>query len=566
MGAKLTATLQYFGDAYDGATDPNDINGRRLAGSSFMKGFLGNASSETVQLIAGDDSDLDAVRRMIAGAAPEKTVRVVERYNLDKLGDQSVIQSPGPSVEALAYQRLHFGQTAFSLCGLTHTTSGFRLPDPFLNLRTTPVEPWDGLICTAETVKTSLNYRFDAIDEYLRRRFGAPPPPRPQMPVIPLGINTDEFQVTAADRATLRAEIGAADDDIVVSTLARLSPHYKFDPFPIYLAMERAQRQTGRAMHLLFAGFFLGDYADTVFRSGAAQLAPNVKVHFRKADTHDARREALAGSDIFVFAIDSIQETFGLAPVEAMAAGLPVIASDWNGMKDTVTPDVGFRIPTRTVQGRHSKTEALLNEVGFDKTVPYMTLTSGMAEMSVPDFAEKLALLATDGDLRHSLGEAGKRRAAGVYDWSQVIPQYEAFWAELDAIRRAAGRADGARYKGMPSPVAPPVFDFFACYPTRQGFAADITFAAEADAEERLKLVYQTRNYSTVKRSPLNLQAAGEMLRLIAGWEGEAGPTYRDLAAASSHTEEIVEKTLIWLLKYDLIASREQASTAKTAG
>ncbi len=556
MGARLTATLQYFGDAYDGATDPNDINGRRLAGSSFMKGFLGNASSEVVQLLAGDESDLEAVKRMIADVAPGKIVNVVERYNLDKLGDHSVIQLPVPSLEALSYQRMHFGQNAFSICGLTHTTSGFRLPDPFVNLRMTPVEPWDGLICTAETVKTSLTYRFDAIDEYLRRRFAGTPPPRPQMPVIPLGINTDEFQAAVADRATLRAEIGAGDDDIVVSTLARLSPHYKFDPFPIYLAMERAQRQTGKTMHLLFAGFFLGDYSETVFRTGAAQLAPNVKVHFRKADDHDARREALAGSDIFVFAIDSIQETFGLAPIEAMAAGLPVIASDWNGMKDTVTPDVGFRIPTRTVQGRHSKTEALLNEVGFDKTVPYMTLTSGMAEMSVPDFAEKLALLASNGDLRHSLGKAGKRRAAEVYDWSQIIPQYEAFWAELDAMRRAATRAEGARYKDVPSPVAPPVFDFFACYPTTQGFAADVTFAAEPDADARLKLVYQARNYSTVKRSPLNLKAAGEVLRLIGGWTDKAGPTYRDLVGASSHTEEIVEKTLIWLLKYDLIVSR----------
>jgi hypothetical protein len=49
---------------------------------------------------------------------------------------------------------------------------------------------------------------------------------------------------------------------------------------------------------------------------------------------------------MFLFPIDNVQETFGLAPIEAMAAGLPVIVSDWDGMKDTVTPDVGIRIPT----------------------------------------------------------------------------------------------------------------------------------------------------------------------------------------------------------------------------
>ena len=213
MNKRLTATLQYFGEAYDGATDPSNINGRRLAGSSFMKGFLRNASSDVIQLVSGDANDLGPVRQMIADVAPTKTVKVVERFQLNKLGDSSVVLRPGPNVEALAYQLMHFGQSAFSICGLTHTTYGYRLPDPFVNLRMTPVEPWDGLICTAETVKTSLGYWFDAIDEYMRRRFSGTPPPRPQMPVIPLGINTDEFQVTDADRATLRSEIGAAEDE-----------------------------------------------------------------------------------------------------------------------------------------------------------------------------------------------------------------------------------------------------------------------------------------------------------------------------------------------------------------
>ncbi len=560
MGMKITATLQYISEAYAGAATPGDINGRRLAGSSFFKGFLRHTSSDEIQLIGGDKSDLVPVRQLAGDVAPDKRVKVVERFQLDELGDHSVILRPDPDLAKLAYQRLHFGQNAFSICGVTHTTSGYRLPDPFVDLRLTPVEPWDGLICTAETVKTSLEYRLDATDEYLTRRFGGVTPARPQMPVIPLGVNIDEFQVTPRDRSILRAEIGAGDDDIVVSTLARLSPHYKFDPFPIYLAMEKAAQATGKTLHLLFSGFFLGDYADHVFRTGAAQLAPGVKVHFRKADDETTRREALAGSDIFVFAIDSIQETFGLAPIEAMAAGLPVIASDWNGMKDTVSADVGFRIPTRSVRGDFSKTEALLNEVGYDDMVPHMTLMSGMAEMNVPDFAEKIAVLATNDDLRASMGEAGRKRAAQIYDWSQIIPQYEAFWAELDSIRRAAKRSEVDRYKDVPSPVAPPIFDFFACYPTVQSFAPEVRFSLAANAsEDRLKLIYQARNYQTVKRTPLNLKAASEVLGLIGDWKAKAAPDFTALLKASEHGEEVVEKTLIWLLKYDLIRTEAQA-------
>ncbi len=159
-----------------------------------------------------------------------------------------------------------------------------------------------------------------------------------------------------------------------------------------------------------------------------------------------------------------------------MAAGLPVIATDWNGMKDTVTPDVGFRIPTRSVRGEFSRAEALLNETGIDQNVQHMAMMSGMAELNVPDFADKLATLASNDDLRRRMGEAGRKRANDVYDWKNIIPQYEAFWAELDARRRAAKAAEADRYKGVPSPVAPPIFDFFASYPTVQGFAPNVAF------------------------------------------------------------------------------------------
>ena len=52
-------------------------------------------------------------------------------------------------------------------------------------------------------------------------------------------------------------------------------------------------------------------------------------------------------ADLFLSLVDNPQETFGLAPVEAMAAGLPVVVSDWDGYRATVSDGVeGFRVPT----------------------------------------------------------------------------------------------------------------------------------------------------------------------------------------------------------------------------
>ena len=52
--------------------------------------------------------------------------------------------------------------------------------------------------------------------------------------------------------------------------------------------------------------------------------------------------------DIFCSLSDNIQETFGITPIEAMSAGLPVVVSDWDGYRDTVRDGIdGFRVPTQ---------------------------------------------------------------------------------------------------------------------------------------------------------------------------------------------------------------------------
>jgi glycosyltransferase involved in cell wall biosynthesis len=46
---------------------------------------------------------------------------------------------------------------------------------------------------------------------------------------------------------------------------------------------------------------------------------------------------------------DNTQETLGIALIEAMAAGLPIVVSDWDRYKDTGRDGVnGFHIPALT--------------------------------------------------------------------------------------------------------------------------------------------------------------------------------------------------------------------------
>ena len=59
------------------------------------------------------------------------------------------------------------------------------------------------------------------------------------------------------------------------------------------------------------------------------------------------RKQAWSAADFFTSLSDNIQETFGLTPVEAMAAGLPIVITDWNGYRDTLEDGIqGIAIPT----------------------------------------------------------------------------------------------------------------------------------------------------------------------------------------------------------------------------
>jgi len=75
-------------------------------------------------------------------------------------------------------------------------------------------------------VKTQMDLQID----YIKQRFGASRVPAPQLPVIPLGINSADFAHNPQARAALREKYAAGDDSVVVMSMGRLTVVEKANP------------------------------------------------------------------------------------------------------------------------------------------------------------------------------------------------------------------------------------------------------------------------------------------------------------------------------------------------
>ena len=112
-----------------------------------------------------------------------------------------------------------------------------------------------------------------------------------------------------------------------------------------------------------------------------------------------------ASADVFC-APSTGQESFGIVLLEAMAAGLPIVASDIHGYKNVVSRNVeGYLVEPRNPRA----------------------------------IAAALYKLAGDPELRNRMGEAGRAKAPE-YTWESVTQQLVAFYREVRERALAEGR------------------------------------------------------------------------------------------------------------------------------
>ncbi len=457
--------LRYEAEAFQ--LGKERIMGRQSAGDAFLRAIAMVAGDDVVHGYGPNPASLASFTESLGRHAAGIRADWVQISDMARLAQIGGVHFPDPSLGQAARARLAAGPAAYSITGITHTISSQNAMGMLADLPVAPVMPWDALICTSGAVKSSTVRILEAQEEYLSWRMGLhAPPPRPALPVIPLGVHGTDFVFSAQERAAARSGLGLGAQETAFLFLGRLSFHAKAHPFAMYVALEAVARKTGQPIVLIQCGWFANTFIEDAFKQGAATWAPSVRHVWLDGRKADLRASAWAASDVFLSLPDNIQETFGLTPLEAMAAGLPVIVTDWDGYRETV-PDgeVGFRIPTTTPQSPVGDDYAVHHAVGTQTYDQYIGLAASHISVDLAALEEAVTRLVLDEGLRHSLGAAGRRVVASRFDWSVVIRSYHDLWVELAAMRHAAGVALGA---GAPRTAADRLgpFDLFANYPT----------------------------------------------------------------------------------------------------
>lgn len=537
------------------------LMGRQSAGNGFLRAAVQGRGDQPVRAYTPSAKSAEIFRREVADIDPAAATEWIAGDRLDLLARTGLLYRPDQVLGRTARQRLRAGPAAYSLCGVTHTLATPWTLDAIAKLLVEPVMPWDALICTSKAALAVVEAVLDREAEHQRWRTRQDAvSERPLLPVIPLGVHTDDFAFTEDERQDSRAAVGLSDTDVTVLFAGRLSVAGKAHPYPTLLALQDVARTTGKSIVLLLAGQAFNATVRAAFETAVATFCPDVRTVFVDGKDFAAYRGAWAAADIFISLADSIQETFGLTPLEAMAAGLPALVTDWNGYKDTVRDGVdGFRIQTWAPPPGAGAVVTRYFEAGVGGYDDYLYRSNTAVAVDMGELRARLSDLVLDEALRRRMGAAGQAHARSSFDWRVVFGSYQSLWDAQTEIRRraAADAATQAWISRAPASSADHMgpFDTFASYPTRHVAATTIVSRAPGATPEAYRALIADPMLSLWRVSP---ELADRVLAAL-----EAGPlTVEELAPATGVTIPQMTEVAARLAKIDLLTLATGPSAA----
>ena len=548
-GTFVTAAIHFEPEAYQ--VNHGKPMGRHFAGYGFLSAFARHSSAPSITGYVRNAKIGEDFRSFIKEFRPDDAAGFIVPSKAAAIKQIGCFFTPSPINSAQAWQRELHGSRAWSLGGVNHTLSSARAMDGLTDLLVAPVQPWDAVICTSEASRDVIEKLFARQEEYLRSRVGATHFVRPHLPVIPLGVDCDAQAGQVAGREQARAALGLQAGDFVVLFLGRLSFHAKANPAPMYLALERLTQR--HRVVLIECGWTANDQIAGAFAEARAKLCPSVRSIVLDGRQPETRAQAWGAADVFCSLSDNIQETFGLTPIEAMAAGLPVVVTDWDGYKDTVRNGIdGFAVPTIAAPPGSGHPLAARHALEIDSYDSYIGQASTSVTVDIDATVHAFERLASDPSLRQRMGASGAARALAVFDWKVIIRAYENLWRELGELRMS-GEPGSPPSPGVTRPfwpARPDPFELFASFPSVELSSGHrimpVSGVDEREVSDRLLL----------KMAMVNISLDISSAFLLGLWKrvGSEATTVRSmLEGQSGSAAALTVRGLLWLAKLGLL-------------
>jgi glycosyltransferase involved in cell wall biosynthesis len=214
-----------------------------------------------------------------------------------------------------------------------------------------------------------------------------------QVVTVENGVEIDRFAMER-DVRELRGSLGLADGDLVIGTVANLK-RVKNQLF-LLQAFAGVAEENERVKLLLVGQGFKGEADNT--EEELRQFVSSTRLENRVLFLGYRKDipELLQVMD--VFCLTSLREGLPIGLLEAMAAGLPVVGTNVEGIRDVITPNV----------------DGVLVEVG---------------EVAV--LKDALVGLLGDPQLRQRLGKAGSDKAAERYSLQRCVREYQQLFLSI---------------------------------------------------------------------------------------------------------------------------------------
>jgi len=409
----------------DNASSKFSVMGATVYAAEVLKALLRYSNYDVIyiphrnKLPAGDlrDSELFAINA--------SRIKLLAEHEFGEMrrADHLILASPKQYFSDLIRIRRLCGRPETPITAVIHSIDHARQLLAMLDLVLSPLKHFDALICSSRAGHQAImNFVNHLRNRFARAHFGELEMAI-QTPIIPLGVEIEDFMFDSSAAPT-QAGCSVVHEPTILY-FGRFSMASKADLFPLVVVFAELLESHADAV-LILAGDDTQHRLARELESFAGDLGCANKVRIVPNPTILQKRQLYRQADVFVSISDNLQETFGITIVEAMAAGLPVVASDWSGYRDLVVDgETGYLIPTFMPKYPRQFDDFRGGNMGESDLLAATTV------VDTKRLREALERLITDENLRRSLGQAGLRRARDLYDWRRVIAQYESLWSTL---------------------------------------------------------------------------------------------------------------------------------------